>query len=46
MMCFAAKQTPIIINQVGQVEDKFDDDRNDGSINDRILWGANSKLVT
>ena len=40
------EETPIITNQVGNVEDKYDNEKkNDGSINNRILWDANSKLA-
>ena len=35
---------PFIISQAGQIEDKFDDDKNDGSINNKILWGASLNL--
>ena len=42
MTFFTPKQTPIIINQVRQVENKFDNNRYDGLIDNRI--GASLKL--
>lgn len=42
MMCSVAKLTPIVMNHISGVGDKFDDEINDGRIDNMNFWGASS----